>query len=326
MKDAIKNFPKQFEFDPKIENESNLKRKDSFILAGMGGSHLAADVLRSLDPYVDLVIHRNYGLPKLKDKELRERLVIVSTYSGNTEEAISAFIEAQKKGLSLVAICKGGKLLELAKKHSVPYIQLPDTDIQPRSALGFSFLAILKMMGKEKELKDAQSIGVKLDALLYEKQGKELAKKLIDKVPIIYASFRNKSIAYNWKIKINETAKIPAFYNVFPELNHNEMTGFDVQDSTRKLSEPFHFIFLKDVKDDRKIQIRMEVLKSLYEKKGFSVEMVELDNSSMINRIFSSLLLADWTALYISKHYGTESEQVPMVEEFKKLIAKFGEN
>lgn len=326
MKDAIKNFAKQFEFDPKIENEGNLERRDSFVLAGMGGSHLAADVLRSLDPYIDLVIHRNYGLPKLRDKDLKKRLIIVSTYSGNTEEAISAFAEAQKKGLPLAAICKGGKLLELAKKHSVPYIQLPDTNIQPRSALGFSFLAILKMMGKEKELKDAQNIGVKLDALAYDKQGKELAKKLADKVPIIYASFRNKSIAYNWKIKINETGKVPAFYNVFPELNHNEMTGFDVQDSTRKLSESFHFIFLKDANDDKKIQARMDVLKNLYEKRGFSVEMVELDNSSMINRIFSSLLLADWTALYISEHYGTESEQVPMVEEFKRLIFKAGEN
>ena len=100
------------------------------------------------------------------------------------------------------------------------------------------------------------------------------------------------------------------------------MTGFDVKDSTRELSEQFCFIFLKDEHDDPRVSKRMETLSRLYQDRGLPVIEAPLEeHENIFQTIFSSLALADWTAYYTAEIYGVESEQVPMVEEFKKLIA-----
>jgi len=110
---------------------------------------------------------------------------------------------------------------------------------------------------------------------------------------VIYSSKRNVAVAYNWKIKFNETGKIPAFYNVFPELNHNEMTGLDVREATKELSKNFHFIFLKDETDHPKIQTRMDITKKLYEDRGLAVEILQLQGNDIFHKIFSTLFFCD---------------------------------
>ena len=127
-------------------------------------------------------------------------------------------------------------------------------------------------------------------------------------------------LAHNWKIKFNETGKVPAFCNVFPELNHHEMTGFDVQDASRHLSEKFHFVFLKDDDDHPQVQKRMDITAKLYRDRNLPVEILMLQGQSRVEKMFSSLVLADWTAYHTGEGYGLETEQVPMVEEFKGLI------
>lgn len=321
MEEAIKNFAKQFAYEPVIVNEDKLVQKSGYVLAGMGGSALVGDVAKNYDPDLDILIHRSYGLPPLSSEKLGEKLIIASSYSGNTEEAIEAFQEAKSLGLALAAIGVGGKLIELAKENNIPYIQLPNTGIQPRMSQGFFIKALMKLMGKEDVLNELGQLTSILDPLQFEAQGKALAEKLRSKIPVIYASSPNFSLAYNWKIKLNETGKIPAFYNVIPELNHNEMTGYDVVDSTRELNSKFHFILLKDENDHPKIQSRMNVIKKLYEDRGLPVEVVEIKGQNRWEQIFSSLLIADWFAVNTAVLYGLEAEQVPMVEEFKKLIA-----
>lgn len=322
MQDAIKNFASQFSYNPTIENKKNLKKKKRFVVLGMGGSHLAADLLLCADPNIPLTIHSDYGLPALSKKELKDFLIIASSYSGNTEEVLDGVKKARKQNLDIAVVSVGGKLIELAQKHDLPYVQLPDTGIQPRSALGFSLLGTLKIMGKTKMLRDVQHLATNIDPLKLRSKGRTLAKKLQDHVPIIYSSRQNEAVAYNWKIKLNETGKIPAFCNVLPELNHNEMTGFDVQPSSKKLSNKFYFIFIKDKKDHKKVQKRMDVLKKLYKKRGLPVYEIALEETNIWEKICTSLLIADWTAVYTADYYDLESEQVPMVEEFKKMIAK----
>jgi glucose/mannose-6-phosphate isomerase len=187
-------------------------------------------------------------------------------------------------------------------------------------ALGLSLKAFLKLTGEEEELKKIGELATTLNPSDYEKNGKILAERMKNCIPVIYSSNNNSSIIYNWKIKLNETGKIPAFYNVLPELNHNEMTGFDVKDATKALSSKFYFIILKDSKDNPEIFKRIEVLGKLLKDRNFQVEIIELSGKDTWHKIFSSLLLADWTAYYTALEYGLESEQVPMVEEFKKLI------
>jgi glucose/mannose-6-phosphate isomerase len=318
MDQAIRDFAKQFEYNPVVENADKLPVKNKFLMLGMGGSHLAGDILQAVDPALDLIVHRDYGLPV---GDLSDRLVIASSYSGNTEEIVDGLEQAVTKKLPVATIAVGAKLIERAKKYNLAYIQMPDTGIQPRSALGFSFRGLLKLLGKDQLLQQSAQLATVLKPADQEPAGKALAKKFKGYVPIIYASNRNTTVAWNWKIKLNETGKIPAFYNTFSELNHNEMTGFDVKKSTKKLSANFKFIFLHDADDHPRIQKRMEITARQYHNRGFFVETVAMAGASRLEKIFFTLPLADWFAFYTAEQYGLESEQVPMVEEFKKLIA-----
>lgn len=323
MDKAIRDFPKQLEWKPKIENKEafeKLGKFEKFALSGMGGSHHAAEILLDIEPEIDLIVRSDYGLFERADVKEKKTLIIISSYSGNTEEPIDTFHIAIKSGLPVVAMAKGGKVIQHAKAIGVPYIVIPDTGIQPRSGLGFSMLAMLKLMGKSDLLDKMSNLAKSVNPEKLEIAGKELADNIRGKAPIIYASARNHSVAQLAKIKFNETGKIPAYYNVIPELNHNELTGYDVQDSSRKLSENIVFIFFKDSNDHKKNIKRMEVSAKLLLDRGFQVAEVVMIGKTQLEKIFNTLILADWTAFYTGEGYGLETEQVPMVEEFKNLI------
>ena len=320
----IKNYAKQFEYEPAVENAGKLGKKKftKFIVAGMGGSHLAADIIKDWHPEADIIVWRNYGLPLMREKDLKEHLVILSSYSGNTEETVDAFNMAKAKRCAMAVVASRGKLIALAQKFNVPYVQMPDFHMQPRMATGLSLLALLAVMGEKVWLAEAKELAGILHTAREEHRGRDLAKRLHETVPVIYASARNAAIAQNWKIKFNETGKIPAFYNVVPELNHNEMTGFDAKGRTTPLSRHFHFVFLKDGGDDQRITKRMSVMEKLYRDRGFKTEVILLQGKSEIHKIFGALNLADWTAYHTAKLYGVDPQEVPMVEEFKKMIAR----
>ncbi len=318
MQESIRNFAEQFNFEPTIENSDNLKPAKSFVVGGMGGSRLSAEILKAISENLDITIHKNYGLPLFANKNPEEILFIASSFSGNTEETIDFLEKALAQKLNTAVITKGGRLLEIALQKKLPFIKLPDSDIQPRMALGWSLMALLKLTSPNllPELKELARI---LNPLNFEDQGEELAEKIKGKIPIIYASEKNIAIAEIWKIKFNETAKIPAFFNIFPELNHNEMTSFDYTPENRELSENFFFIFIKDGDDHPRIQKRMEITAKMLKDRKLSINEHQIQESRPV-AIFNSLLLADWTALNIARLYNAEPEQVPMVEKFKKLL------
>lgn len=317
MRDAILAFAEQFTYQPVIENKEKLEKKSQILVLGMGGSHLAADVFKLEAPKLQIRTHSDYGLPYLSEDIAKQTLVIASSYSGNTEETIDGLKQALERGLATAVISVGGKLIETAKKEGLAYVQLPNTGIQPRSALGLSLIALAALLDYPLDTFDALT---KLEPASLETLGKNLATQLVDRTPIIYSSNKNQSLAYNWKIKLNETGKIPAFYNVIPELNHNEMTGFDTNPSSQALSKQMTVITLTDSEDHPKVQKRMQVVANLYRDRGIQVIEQSLTGKSRWERLFTSLILADWTAVSIADHYGLESEEVPMVEEFKKMI------
>ena len=319
MEKALKNFHEQFDYRPEVENGEKLKKYDKFIVIGMGGSALSAGLLKTAYPNLNLLVHKTYGLPPVHHEDKSKTLVIASSYSGNTEETLDGFNEAISQKIDVAAIAANGKLMELARKEKVPFVQIPDTGIEPRLATGFSLNSILSLVdGSESGKLDG--LVKSLDSQLEEIKAKAIIEKIKGKVPVIYSSARNEAIAYNWKIAFNESGKIPAFHNVFPELNHNEMNSYESIESTKVLGEKFHFIFLKDQTDHPRIIKRMEVCKKIYEDLGYKVEIIELEGSFVWHKIFSSILLAGWVALYLSRYYGTEPEKVPMIENFKKLI------
>jgi len=320
MENSINNFSKQFAFEPEIINAEKFNNtKKSFVLGGMGGSHLAGGIFKIINPEINLSIYRDYGLPKQTVENQDTTLYIASSHSGNTEEILDFADEAYSKGLDLIIVTTGGKLLEFAQENKIPAIVLPNDGIQPRTALGYSLLALYKIILPE-QVADLQKLQNVLDPQQNVAQAADLAKTLQNKIPVIYTSAQNRAVAYNWKIKFNETGKIPAFYNSFSELNHNEMQGYDFVSENAALSEKFHFIFIHDNSDDERVEKRMKITEQLYQEKGLPVTSLFLEGDSKIEEIFNSLLLADWTALELAKFYGTEPEKVPLIEQFKTLL------
>ncbi len=322
LRDAIIDFPKQFAYTPVIENADRLVQKARVLVCGMGGSHLAADFISAYLPHIRLTNHRDYGLPAADAETLRESLIVASSYSGNTEETIDGYMTAGAHGYARAAIGVGGALIERAKADRVPYIALPNTGIQPRGALGFSLMAHLALLGLTEECTAAAQLEHILDPRVSEAPGQKLAARLVGRIPIIYTSQHHWLIGWNWKIKLNENTKVPAFFNVVPELNHHEMNGFDVIPSTRALSEKFVFLFLRDRQDHPRVQKRFDVLMQLYRDRSLEVIELAISGQTIFERFFSSLVLTDWTTYHLGVAYGTETEQVPMVEEFKKLITE----
>lgn len=325
--EIVKNYPKQFLYNPEVIG--NIKEPKYFIICGMGGSHLVGDILKSL--YPNIFVHKNYGLPNLPKEILKNSLIIIISHSGNTEETINSFLSALKNKLNLLVISTNGKLLRLAKKYKTTYIEIPGKEIQPRLALGYHLKAILKIV----DLKiDISFLSRSLEIEKLEEQGKKLLKKLKNKIPIIYSSEKNEFLAYNFKIKFNETSKIPAFCNVFPELNHNEMQG-----NIRRLNKNFAFIFLEDKNDYPRVQKRIEVLEKIFREKKLEVIKINLDKISKLSasnpyssvirknpyhtffhKIFSSLILGDFLSYFLAKYYREDPEKVEIVEKFKSLI------
>ncbi len=319
MEEDIYNFPKQLKWKAEIENKDKWQVKESVFLAGMGGSHLQGDILKGLDLSFPFFVHKNYDLP---DFDIDKTSIITASYSGNTQETVSSFLKATDKGASVLSISKGGKIHNLAKEMKTPFIKLPQEKVQPRMAVGYSFKALLRALNLVELEKEAENLSVKLleKADKLKKKGSEIASLMQEKVPVVYSSEENGVVSSIFKINFNETSKIPSFYNTLPELNHNEMTGFDVVSMSKHLSKNMKFVFLRDSDDSERIKKRFDVLKMVLEKREFEILEVDLDGETRMEKVFTGLIISAWTAYYLSFYYKTEPSEVPMVEEFKEMI------
>ena len=317
MRGVILNSPNQFE--EALESARDIKVEGKFeniVICGLGGSALPANILACwLNGALPIYIHRDYNLPPQAGKK---SLVICISYSGNTEETVSALNLAVKKRLKIAAITTNGKIEKICKKYKIPLAKIP-SGIQPRSATGYLFSSLAKILmnsGIVKETKEISETAQKLRSLDCEKEGKDLARKLSGKIPIIYASNKMKCLARIWKIKFNENSKNPAFYNYFPELNHNEMVGF----SRPEKNSEFHIIILRDKEDHPRNLKRMKLFSNLMKEKGIGAEFIDIKKGTCLFKIFSSLLLGDWVTYYLALENKVDPTPVKIVEKFKKKL------
>lgn len=319
LQDSILRFREQFAWQPEVVHNEALKPHKHYIVVGMGGSHLGPWYLKRYGGASNLTIHRDYGIPEVPEEQLAESLVILSSYSGGTEEVLDAGRVALERGLSIAAISTGGKLIEFAREHALPHVVMPDLGLQPRIATGLSMLGIARLM-QNAVLEDfVRSAGSAIDPSAGHAEGERIAEALRGRVPLIYASHAHMPLAYTWKIKLNESAKIPAFCNAFPEMCHNELCGFDVVDSTRPLSAQMHAILLDDPSDHPRNIVRMRTVAELLGEKGIPTTVVQFAGEGF-TKAFTASLLADWVSLNLASHYGVPDEEVPLVEDFKKRI------
>jgi glucose/mannose-6-phosphate isomerase len=317
MEEILRNFKDQFLFEPIIENLENFKEKNKFLIVGMGGSILPAGLLKILKNNLDIILYNNFGLPSLND--LEDRKIIFISHSGNTEETLDSFETSIKNNFDTFVISSNGVLLKRATELNIPYIKIPDSNIPPRLALVYIFKSLLKILKDENSLKEISLLKNYFDSEKIENQGRELGEKIRGYIPIIYSSSKNFYLAYNFKIRFNETTKIPSFCNTFPELCHNEIQGFDFDNLTENLSKNFYFIFLKDLDDDPRILKRMDICKKILENKKMKVEIINLENKNIYYKIFSLIHLADWVSYYLAKIYKNDPMKTKIIEEIKNL-------
>jgi glucose/mannose-6-phosphate isomerase len=321
LEDTLKRFNEQFEWEPVVEHNEALRAHARFILCGMGGSHLGAWLLKRYGNVSNLFIHRDYGLPELPADIYSDALVILSSYSGTTEEVLDSARAALERGLPMAAVSTGGKLIEFAREHAIPHVVIPETGLEPRMAIGFSMLAIARLMSNAPLESAVREAGRAVDPMAGESEGERISQILRGRVPLVYSSASNLPVAYIWKIKFNETAKIPSFCDAFPEMCHNELTGFDVVDATRAVSANMHAIFLEDAADNARVQKRMQIAGEMFAERGIPTERIALSGAGF-GKAFSAALLADWISLGLARFYGVPNPETPMVAEFKHRIGQ----
>jgi len=293
------------------------QRVTKVAILGMGGSALPGEILKNYlknDP-IPVYVIRDFNVPNYLDKET---LIFIISYSGNTEETISAYRKAVKIGAPIICISSGGKLEQLAQMYKSQYVKVPIVS-QPRLGIGYLFFTILEIMQRvhliSNRSDDVKSTVRTLQKEIYESFAKELAQKIGDKIPIIYAAQDLYAIAYLWKISFNENAKTMAFCNAVPELDHNELSGY------AGAKERFYTILFKDVTgEDPRITKRIETLKEVIKETGNDAVEMAIRGENLLSKIFSAIYLGYWTSYYVALMNNVDPTPVDVIESFKLKV------
>lgn len=299
----------------------------NLVLAGMGGSALAGEFIRNwLSDRLKLpfIICRDYSLPAFVGPDT---LAFISSYSGNTEETLAAYEEAKKRSAQVVALSSGGKLSELAKADKLSCYQIP-TGLQPRLAALFMVKALASAL---ESAKLAQGISRELEnesgwlegvaarwiqeVPARDNLAKQLAEKLLGNTAVIYAVPTLASVAQRWKISLNENAKNTAFYNILPELNHNEFIGW-----LNPQTKPIKVIELHSPLDGARIAKRWEVTNRLLSGKMPSPIIVQAEGKTKLQQMLWTQLLGDFVGVYLGILNKSDPTPVDLVEKLKKEL------
>lgn len=293
----------QQEYEPRVDGVA--EPSAVVVCGGMGGSALPAEALRFLGVTSYVIAHRDYGLP-LSVPEGAQYIAL--SYSGNTEETLSFAHEALAQGHALSVIAGGGELLALAKERGLPHVEVP-TGLVPREALLFMTKALLAVLGEE-HLADA----VQFDAEAAEAAGEVLAASLEAKTPLFYASTRNAFLAKLGAILMNETAKVPAFANLLPELNHNEMQGI-VSGAASHVA-----VFLEDASDDARVMRRSIRTEKLLAQEGMRTMRIRLPHGRRIETLLYGWWLLRAAARSLAAARSIDTDATPLIDAFKREL------
>lgn len=310
---------------PAIEAISNI------VVTGLGGSAIGGDLLRVYSAGripVPVTVNRDYVLPAFVGPDT---LVFAVSYSGNTEETLSAYEEARARGASVIAITTGGKLGEMAAGDNIPLVKIP-AGCAPRAATGYLFIPTLVILQRLGMLPDLTVETTAMAGFIKELQkkigpespgeenvSKQIAHKLYKKIPVIWGvSGTTEVVAQRWKGQINENAKAPAYWNVFPELNHNEIVGFEYP---REILKKIHLIILRDEQDHPRVQKRIEITRDIIKGVVDGITEVWSSGEGDLARLFSLIYTGDYASLYLAALYGIDPGPVKVIDFLKWELA-----
>jgi glucose/mannose-6-phosphate isomerase len=300
------------------------------LISGLGGSAIGGDFLRAYlgkSLRVPLLVNRGYTLPGFVDKST---LVILSSYSGNTEETISAFEEARAAGARMICITSGGQIERMAEESRTPRIKIP-AGYPPRSALGYSAIPTLVALGRlglapERAAEVRSSIAwVRRKIALFapecplrENQAKGLAKSLHRKIPVIYGSQdRLDAVAVRWRCQFSENGKQLAYSASLPEMNHNEIVGWKHPAPALRQVMP---VFLRDHEDHPRVQIRAEITRDILADRAGAALEFWTDGETWLERLWTLVLLGDYASVYLAFLNQEDPTPVDAIEGLKNRL------
>lgn len=332
MRMLIGNLPDQFSMASKSFQEAKLNLKARFssvVVAGMGGSAIGGDLVSayfsSTFPAPVWVV-RDYEVPSFVT---RNTLLIAVSYSGNTEETLSAFEDGKGKRARIVCIASGGSLMEMAKSESIPFLTVPG-GMPPRCAIGFLSTSILlsiglafDVSGLTTELEEVGDVLKKMKNVLEpdnpvkKNPAKKIAGKLAHKLPFVYSSSRmTDPVARRWSTQINENAKSLCHYSSLPELDHNEIVGWGIP---REVSYASHILFLDPGNLSEKLRRRLAVTKEIISQMA-EVESLTASGTGNLARLFSLVFLGDYVSFYLAMLNGVDPTPIERIDLLKKKL------
>jgi len=333
--ESAKNIPLQLDqawgevseisFDPEIGKCKNI------VVAGMGGSALGARVLVSLfrrDLYVPIEIVTDYMLPGYVNSD---SLVLLSSYSGNTEETLSCLSDARERGAKIYGITTGGALVKNIGDEGSYYLIDPkhNPSGQPRMAIGYSFGALCGILSKNGYIKlsneeiEASLLELKDLISLFERKNAEssaweISEKLYNKVPVIVSSEHLYGATHVFKNQLNETAKSMSILFEIPELNHHLMEGLA---NPSIIKDSFIFLFIESNFYYDRVRKRYEITKEIVSKNGIEYFEYEAVSKSRLSQVFEILALGSFVQLFLGEKYGADPISIPWVDYFKEHLS-----
>jgi glucose/mannose-6-phosphate isomerase len=325
MKTLVEAFSGQLQKALDIAHAAVLSKKNNIhniVVTGLGGSGIGGTILSELiqaECPVPVIVNKDYFLPEFVNSN---SLVIVSSYSGNTEETISAMQQAIIKKAQIVCVTSGGKIQELAKQHNFDTIIIPGGH-PPRSCIGYSLIQLFKIVQfnglvKTDLLKQVETAIALLDSEknLIKKEAQEISKKLVNTLPVIYSLGSCEGIAVRFRQQINENSKMLCWHHTLPEMNHNELVGWtEKNDSLAVVTLRTSFDYERTVK-------RYEICKSLFAKYSSSLTDIFAKGSSKLEQYLYLINMVDWISCYIADIKNVDATEVNVITNLKNELAK----
>lgn len=330
MKKLIESFTLQLADALKIVQSVDLVRPGSDIrnvlITGMGGSGIGANLVESLTfgrVPIPITVSKGYNIPQFVGPHT---LFIACSYSGNTEETLSTIHKAMLKRAHIICITSGGKMLELAKEYNLLWIKIPGGSNSSRGHVGYIMISLLSAL-YHTNLIGAAFIKETENAIEYINRGEKaiqseaelMAKKLKGKLPVIYCDERLKAMATRFQNQLNENAKQFAHVNTFPEMNHNEIAGWQFPEVVLQHAQ---VVYLYSDHDHERVEKRMEICRPVFEKRSNTIIDIVAEGASLLEQYYYLIHLTDWISFFLSKENGVESAPVEAIDQLKEELSK----
>lgn len=326
MKTLVQNFTNQLKEAKLISDKAIVSKGNAIanvVVTGLGGSGIGGTILQELisnSCSVPIIINKDYFLPTFVNENT---LVIVSSYSGNTEETLGAMQQAISKKAQISCITSGGKILEMAKQHQYDFIEIPGGN-PPRSCIGYSLVQLIRVMIAKGFAPASLMVDLEksIDLLekeneLIKKEAQIIAEKLTNKLAVIYSLGACEGVAVRFRQQINENGKQLCWHHTFPEMNHNELVGWTVKNDNLVVVT-FHTSF-----DFERTQKRYEVCKPVFEKYSNSVIDIKAKGESKLEQFLYLINIGDWISCYIADIRQIDPVEVKIIDHLKSELAKF---